>query len=274
MSMSDIELDMSDIELDVEWEDVCGTFDHTAWLSGLLNTDSRRNLSETLGLVNFVDIGGCPVVFRDEAHGGRRKTVTVPSGPADAILLTLVLHNATTPMTVPMPVPNKKLKQQHSTLDAAMPDIEVSHLWCKPGDTIAFKTREVHRGFVLGGDYGNISEGGEALFTFVATPFTNKLPQTSFRSQPFMVRSKRPQVPTGTKRGQPARVAKMHTDLRAAEQQLARLKEEHMRLRLENSQWTSKWSGIELSSIPEGPLRLVVQHFVRQPTSTTNRARI
>ena len=267
---------MSDIESDDEWEDVCGTaaFDHATWLSGLLKTDSRRALTETLGLVNFVDIGGCTVVFRDEAHGGRRKTVTVPAGPADAILLTLVLHNAATPRTVPMPVPKKTLKQQHSALDAAMPDIQVSHLWCKPGDVVAFKTRETQRGFVLGGDYGNISEGGEALFTFVATPFVNKLPQTSFRSKPFMVRSKRPQVPTGSKRGQPARVAKMHTDLRAAEQELARLKEEHMRLRLENSHWTSKWSGIRPTSIPEGPLRLVVQHFLRQQTSTTTRARI
>ena len=139
---------MSDIESGDEWEDVCGTpeFDHATWLSGILKTDSRRAFAETLGLVHFVDIGGCPVVFRDEAHGGHRKTVTVPAGPADAILLTLVLHNATTPRTVPMPVAAAKtLKQQHSALDAAMPDIQVSHLWCKPGDTVAFKTLETQR---------------------------------------------------------------------------------------------------------------------------------
>lgn len=166
------------------------------------------------------------------------------------------------------------MKQQHSKLDATMPDIQVSHLWCKPGNVVAFKTRETQRGFVLSGDYGNISEDGEAMFTFVATPFVNNMPQASFRSPAFMVCSKRPQVPTGTKRGQPARLAKMHTNLVSAEQELARLKEEHMRLRLEDSRWSSRWAGIRPSSIPAGPLRLVVQHFMRRQAPSTTRARI
>lgn len=275
--------DESDSDSEDEWENVVGdeavekTFDAATWSKCILDTEKRREFDETLKLVHFADAGGCPAVFRDEAHGGNLKTVVIPHVPADAVLLTLVLHNASMPRLVPMPVlPRKKnaLKQQHLTLESSMPAIGVSHLWCKPGNIVAFKTREARRGFVLGGDYGNISEGGEALFKFVATPFVGNVPLTSITSPSFMVRSKRPQVPTGVKRGQNKRLAQLQTDLVAARKQLAHLKEENTRLRLEESQWDSKMGNIDMRLIPNGPLRLVLSHCIRQKSAGTNRARI
>ena len=272
---------MSGIDSDDEWEDIFDVvpddkrFAEAEWKEHILDTDARRGFKESVELVNFTDAGGCPVVFRDEAHGGRYKTAVIPSVEADAVLLTLVLHNGKKPIAVPMPIPKKKsYRRQHEILGASMPDIHVSHIWCKPGDTIAFKTREAKRGFVLGGDYGNISQGGEALFKFIATAFVQGVPTTYDASPSFMVRSKRPQVPTGTKRGQHKRLAQLKTDLLSAQKELAMLKEQNMRLRLEESQWNSKLKGIDVSLIPDGPLRAILEHYLGQLPVAVARARV